>query len=141
SGPPPEGERTNPAEVRPLRILLAEDNALNQVVATRLLTKHGHEVQVAPNGVEAIRLVETETFDLVLMDNQMPELSGIEATQTLRSRGFSLPIVGISANALLGDRQRFLEAGMDGYVAKPFHAEELYAEIKRCLQRPGMPLQ
>lgn len=131
-----------PAEPsRPLKILLAEDNALNQIVAVRLLSKHGHHVHVVPNGREAITAVETGQYDLILMDNQMPELCGIEATQLLRESGCALPIVGISANALLGDRQRFLDAGMDGYVAKPFHAEELYAEIRRCLQTSRMPLQ
>lgn len=126
---------------RPLRILVAEDNTINQIVVTRLLTRHGHDVQLVSNGREAVAAVETGEYDIVLMDNQMPELGGIEATKILRSRSYSLPIVGISANALLGDRQRFLDAGMDGYVAKPFHAEELYTEIKRCLQRSGMPLQ
>ncbi|MFN7938107.1 MAG: ATP-binding protein [Bryobacteraceae bacterium] len=126
---------------RPLRILLAEDNSLNQIVAVRLLSKHGHHVHVVTNGREAITAVETGQYDLILMDNQMPELCGIEATQLLRESGCALPIVGISANALLGDRQRFLDAGMDGYVAKPFHAEELYAEIRRCLQASRMPLQ
>jgi len=137
----PAGQGASTQPDRPLRILVAEDNALNQIVATRLLARHGHHVHVVPNGREAIAAAEAEGFDLVLMDNQMPELGGIEATQILRARGFSLPIVAISANALLGDRQRFLDAGMNGYVAKPFHAEELYAEINRCLQTSGMPLQ
>jgi len=140
-GQQPAGQGVPTQPGRPLRILVAEDNALNQIVVTRLLARHGHHVQVVPNGREAITAVETEGFDLVLMDNQMPELGGIEAAQILRTRGFSVPIVAISANALLGDRQRFLDAGMDGYVAKPFHAEELYAEINRCLQTSRMPLQ
>ncbi|MBS1828835.1 MAG: response regulator [Acidobacteria bacterium] len=140
-GAEPAGDAAPSDPGRPLKILLAEDNSLNQIVAVRLLSKHGHHVHVVPNGREAIAAVESGHFDLILMDNQMPELCGIEATQLLRGNGCALPIVGISANALLGDRQRFLDAGMDGYVAKPFHAEELYAEIRRCLQASRMPLQ
>ncbi|MBI4902729.1 MAG: response regulator [Acidobacteria bacterium] len=116
----------------PLRILLAEDNAVNQLVATRLLSKLGHSVEVVQTGQEVLQAVERGRFDLILMDNQMPELSGIEATRRLRELGIAIPIVGVSANALLGDRERFLNAGMDGYVAKPFHAHELYDEIRRC---------
>jgi signal transduction histidine kinase/CheY-like chemotaxis protein len=117
---------------RPLRILLAEDNALNQMVAARLLIRHGHTVHVVENGREAVEAASSGEYDLVLMDNQMPGLSGIEAAQAIRANGHDIPIIGVSADALKGDRERFLAAGMDGYVAKPFHAEDLYAEIRRC---------
>ncbi len=117
----------------PLHILLAEDNAVNQLLAVRLLKAQGHSVVVAGTGAEAVHEVSTRDFDLVLMDNQMPELSGIEATIRIREMGYTLPIVALSASAMAGDRERFLAAGMDGCLAKPFHAEDLYAEIERVL--------
>jgi signal transduction histidine kinase/CheY-like chemotaxis protein len=116
----------------PLHILVAEDNAVNQLVVVRLLKARGHSVEVAATGGEAVNAVSSREFDLVLMDNQMPELSGIEATIRLREMGYTLPIVALSASAMAGDRERFLAAGMNGCLAKPFHAEELYAEIERA---------
>ena len=117
----------------PLHILLAEDNAVNQLLAVRLLKAQGHSVVVAGTGAEAVHEVSTRDFDLVLMDNQMPELSGIEATVRIREMGYTVPIVALSASAMAGDRERFLAAGMNGCLAKPFHAEDLYAEIERVL--------
>jgi two-component system sensor histidine kinase/response regulator len=118
---------------RPLRILLAEDNPMNQKLAARLLEKHGHTVVVAANGREAIEAVERSTFDLVLMDVQMPEMDGFQATAILREReratGRHLPIIAMTAYAMTGDRERCLEAGMDGYVSKPVRPDELYAVI------------
>jgi len=115
----------------PLSILVAEDNLVNQMVAKRLLAVQGHRVEVVPTGRAAVAAVDERPFDLILMDNQMPELGGIEATRILRERGCRIPIVAVSASAMVGDRERFLAAGMDGYLSKPFQPEELYATIRR----------
>jgi CheY-like chemotaxis protein len=123
----------------PLRILLAEDSPLNQKLAVSLLTKWGHTVTVANNGQEAVAAVAQQPFDLVLMDIQMPEMNGLEATQAIRlwerPYGQHLPIVALTAHALQGDRERCLEAGMDGYVSKPIRQEELYQAIAVCCPR------
>jgi PAS domain S-box-containing protein len=108
---------------RPLRILVAEDNPVNQQLALHLLERRGHSAIVAENGREALAAIEKNTFDLVLMDVQMPEMGGLEATRAIRekekSTGKHLPIVAMTAHAMQGDRERCLEAGMDGYLAKP----------------------
>jgi CheY-like chemotaxis protein len=112
-----------------LRVLVAEDNVVNQKLALRLLEKRGHVVVVVDNGRKALEMLEREPFDLVLMDLQMPEMSGIEATTAIRRRedeiGRRVPIIALTANAMKGDRERCLEAGMDGYLAKPIQAKEL----------------
>jgi PAS domain S-box-containing protein len=114
---------------RQLRILLAEDNAINREVAVRLLTKRGHSVSVAENGKQAVAAVESETFDVVLMDVQMPEMDGFEATAAIRkieqSKGNHTPIIAMTAHAMKGDRERCLEAGMDAYISKPIQFDEL----------------
>jgi CheY-like chemotaxis protein len=121
---------------RPLRVLLAEDSLLNQKLAIGLLTKWGHTVTVANNGLEAVSAVAQQTFDLVLMDIQMPEMNGFEATEAIRQQesqgGGHLPILALTARALKGDRERCLEAGMDGYVSKPIRQDELYQAIAAC---------
>jgi PAS domain S-box-containing protein len=118
-------------------ILLCEDNPVNQRLATRLLEKQGHTVILANNGLEALALYETATFDLALMDVQMPEMDGFEATRQIRAReyqtGKRLPIVAMTAHAMQGDRERCLDAGMDGYLAKPIKAHELYTVITALL--------
>ena len=106
-----------------LNILVAEDNKVSQLLAVRLLEAHGHFVTVAATGQEDVNAVSSQTFDLILMDNQMPELSGIEATIRVREMGYTLPIVALSASAMPGDRERFLAAGMNGCLAKPVQAE------------------
>ncbi len=120
-------------EERPLRILLAEDNTVNQRLAVRILEKRGHSAVVACNGKEAVALLEREPFDLVLMDLEMPEMSGFEATAAIRAReresGRRIPILALTAHAMKGDRERCLASGMDGYVAKPVQARELYQAI------------
>jgi CheY-like chemotaxis protein len=112
-----------------LRILLAEDNAVNQLLATRLLERRGHSVTVAGNGKEALVALEKGSFDLVLMDVQMPEMDGFEATAAIRERekhiGNHLPVIAMTAHAMKGDRERCLAAGMDDYITKPIRPEEL----------------
>ena len=130
--PPPAAADQTPVPERRLRILLAEDNAINQAYAVRTLKKKGHEVVVANNGAEAIEKWEREPVDLVLMDLQMPEVDGFQATAAIREReavtGRHTPIIAITAHA---DRERCLADGMDGYVAKPIRASQLFAEIER----------
>jgi CheY-like chemotaxis protein len=126
-----------------LRILLAEDNAVNQRLATRLLEKRGHQVTVAANGREAVAAVERGVFDLVLMDLQMPEMDGFEATASLRElekeTGKRLPVIALTAHALKGDRERCLEAGMDGYLTKPIRPQELDAALEAYTARKSGP--
>jgi CheY-like chemotaxis protein len=113
----------------PLRILVAEDNPINQKLIVRLLQKEGHAVSVANNGEEALAAVARQEFDLVLMDVQMPVIDGFEATAEIRRQelesGRRQPIVALTAHAMRGDREKCLEAGMDGYVAKPIRQDEL----------------
>jgi signal transduction histidine kinase/ligand-binding sensor domain-containing protein/DNA-binding response OmpR family regulator len=117
----------------PLRILLAEDNNVNQMLAVRLLQKRGHAVTVAATGKEALEILEKETFDLVLMDVQMPEMDGFETTAAIRARerqtGGHIPIVAMTAHAMKGDQERCLKAGMDSYISKPIGADQLFAVI------------
>ena len=123
-----------------LRVLLAEDNTVNQKLAVHVLGKLGHTVQLAANGREALALLEEAEFDLVLMDIQMPEMGGIEATALIRKReaihGGHIPIVAMTAHAMAGDRERFLAAGMDEYISKPISQERL-REVVRNLGRPS----
>ena len=118
---------------RKLSILLAEDNPVNQKMATRMLQKMGHVVTVAGTGREAVDILETRSFDLILMDVQMPEMDGFEATKLIRERGkttgHDIPIIAMTAHAMKGDRERCLEAGMDGYVSKPINPDELFEAI------------
>jgi two-component system sensor histidine kinase/response regulator len=112
-----------------LRILLVEDNAVNQKLAARLLEKRGHTVVIAGNGKDALAALERQSFDLVFMDVQMPEMDGCEATGAIRGKekasGDHLPIIAMTAHAMAGDRERCLEAGMDDYISKPIRLEEL----------------
>jgi PAS domain S-box-containing protein len=121
----------------PLRVLLAEDNPVNQRLAARLLEKAGHSVHVAANGKLALEALAEAPFDLVLMDVQMPEMGGLEATQALRARerttGGHVPVIALTAHAMKGDRERCLAAGMDGYVTKPIREQDLYAAILQAL--------
>lgn len=118
-----------------LRILLAEDNRVNRFLAVRLLEKAGHQVETATNGRAALAALEHDRFDLALMDLQMPEMDGLEATARIRERerttGSHLPIIALTANAMVGDQERCLQAGMDGYVSKPIDIARLLAEIHR----------
>jgi CheY-like chemotaxis protein len=118
-----------------LRVLLAEDNAVNQLLAVRLLEKCGHEVVVAENGRKALETLDRESFDLVLMDIQMPEMDGWEATQAIRVKektaGGRLPIVAMTAHAMEGDEERCLAAGMDEYLTKPIRTADLLAVLDK----------
>ena len=118
---------------RSLRILLAEDITVNQKVATKLLEREGHSVVIASNGEEAVRRFEELSFDLILMDMHMPVMGGIEATTSIREKekgtGGHIPIVALTARAMKGDRERCIEAGMDGYVSKPIESNELFRTI------------
>jgi len=132
---------------RPLRVLLAEDNHLNQQVVLHFLTRDGHAVQVANNGREALAALDREPFDVLLLDLHMPEMDGFQVVKAVRQReqpsGRRLPIVALTARSMKGDRERCLQAGMDEYVAKPVRRAELFAAIERILSnRPAMdPLQ
>jgi PAS domain S-box-containing protein len=127
---------------RGFRILLAEDNRVNQMLAVRLLQKRGHMVEVAGDGSEALEKLKAAEFDLVLMDVQMPVMGGFEATaavrETEKSTGKHIPIVALTAHAAPGDRERCLAAGMDSYVTKPIHPEELFEQIEALI--PSVPL-
>jgi CheY-like chemotaxis protein len=116
---------------------LAEDNRVNQMLAVRLLEKQGHHVQVAGDGREALEELKKADFDLVLMDVQMPVMGGFEATAAIREMeqgtGKHIPIVALTAHAVTGDRERCLAAGMDGYVPKPIHTEELFEQIEALI--------
>jgi signal transduction histidine kinase/DNA-binding response OmpR family regulator len=119
-----------------LRILVAEDNRVNQALAVRILQKRGHTVEAVENGRQAIETLGKQPFDLILMDLQMPELGGVEATKLIRERekstGGHVPIIAVTANAMVGDRERCLNAGMDDYVSKPIQVKELFAAIERA---------
>ena len=119
------------------RILLAEDNAVNQTLAVRLLEKRGYSVIAAVNGVEAVQAFENNLFDVVLMDIQMPEMDGFEATAAIRAKekltGRHVPIIAMTAHALKGDQERCISAGMDAYVSKPIRTSELYSTLERML--------
>ena len=118
-----------------LRVLLAEDNELNQKVAVGMLERMGHSVDIVANGIDTLDMLERKDFDLVLMDVQMPELDGLEATAAIRARererGGHIPIVGLTAHAMTGDPERCLAAGMDDYAAKPIRRDRLFAIFAR----------
>jgi len=128
----------------PMRILLAEDNPINQKMAVRMLEKYGHQVTVAENGKEVLARLEAENFDLVLMDVQMPEMDGLQATRIIRQlelgSGRHIPIVAMTAHAMHGDRELCLEAGMDGYVSKPVRWDQLRQEVHRVFHELGLPI-
>jgi CheY-like chemotaxis protein len=131
---------TQNSKLPSLNILLAEDNVVNQRVAAKMLEKEGHNVVIVSDGQQACDIILKQTFDLVLMDVQMPVLGGIEATQEIRTYELSsdnkkrIPIIALTANALHGDKERCIGAGMDGYVSKPIRKMELIAEIVKVIR-------
>jgi CheY-like chemotaxis protein len=121
--------------VSTLRILLAEDNAVNQKLALRLLERLGYQADLAENGREVLDALERQTYDVILMDVQMPELDGLDATRRIRESrtpGDQPHIVAMTANAMREDRDACIEAGMDDYVAKPIRPDELAAALQRA---------
>ncbi|MBN1553435.1 MAG: response regulator [Phycisphaerae bacterium] len=134
AGPSEPTALENPAS---LRILLAEDNVINQKVVVRFLEKSGHSVKATNNGREACDAYAAESFDLILMDIQMPEMDGLEATAAIRSLELNtprhVPIIALTAHAMKGDQERCLAAGMDGYLTKPLRKEDMFLEIQRIL--------
>jgi PAS domain S-box-containing protein len=137
SASPPPLAQPAPPRGPALRVLLAEDNPVNQRLAMRMLEKRGHRVVVVTNGRDAVAALAAQPFDLVLMDVQMPEMDGFEATRAIRDaergRGSRMPIIAMTAHAMKGDRERCLLAGMDDYVSKPVQAAELYEMIDRLV--------
>jgi len=139
----PIGPQAMPAVAA--RLLVAEDNAVNQRLILHQLKKLGYQANHASNGVEVLRALELTPYDLVLMDCQMPEMDGYETTRLIRGdkRFAHLRIVAMTANAMQGDREKCLEAGMDDYLSKPTRIDELRATLARCLKRdeetPGRP--
>lgn len=137
---PAEGSATR----APLRILVAEDNQVNQMVIGLMLRQLGHQVDVVTNGIEACEQVQKAPYDLMLMDVQMPEMDGIAATQAIRKlpqQCASIPIIALTANAMEGDRETYLTAGMNDYVAKPIALPQLVAAMNRVLDRPVISAQ
>jgi CheY-like chemotaxis protein/HPt (histidine-containing phosphotransfer) domain-containing protein len=139
---PLDGQRAPLAAegVKPLDILLAEDNPVNQRVAVGLLSRRGHRVTVSGNGLEALGALEQKSFDVVLMDVQMPEMGGFEATHVIRQRERGTQkhqrIVAMTAHAMNGDRERCLSAGMDGYLSKPIDPQMLFAAVEQAADVP-----
>ncbi|MGC8605168.1 MAG: response regulator, partial [Desulfomonilaceae bacterium] len=126
-----------------LKVLLAEDNVINQKLAATILQKMGHNVTIAQNGKEALRKIEKSHFDIILMDVQMPEMDGFQATRAIREKeratgGGHTPIFAMTAHAMSGDREKCLAEGMDGYISKPINAQELLEQIDKLVsQREG----
>jgi CheY-like chemotaxis protein len=139
SRPPAPAAKLDPAMARrlPLRMLLCDDNAINQKVAVRLLQQMGYRADLAANGLEAVAAFERQPYDLIFMDIMMPEMGGLEATRAIREREQSsnskshVIIVAMTANAMQGDREKCLAAGMDDYIAKPVRLEDVRAIIER----------
>jgi CheY-like chemotaxis protein len=138
----PETLRPAPSNVS-LDILLAEDNAVNQLVATRLLQKRNHQVVVAANGLQALEAFNRGSFDLIFMDVQMPEMDGMEATARIRAQerltGGHQTIVALTAHSMKGDRERCLDSGMDDYLTKPISSQDLDAVLSKYSREKARP--
>jgi PAS domain S-box-containing protein len=120
-----------------LRVLVVEDDTVNQIVTKSMLEKNGYVVKIAENGSEALQILDTGQWDLILMDIQMPVLDGLEATRLIRAGGNKIPIIAVTAFALKGDKEKFIELGMNGYLPKPFLANQLFEEIHRVTAGQG----
>jgi two-component system, sensor histidine kinase and response regulator len=142
---PAESLRADRKTLCPRRILLVEDHPVNQKLAVRLLQKWGHAITLADNGRQAVEYYKAATFDLVLMDVQMPEMDGLRATGLIRQiearTGVRTPIIAMTAHAMKGDRERCLAAGMDGYVSKPLRMEELFKVVEDIHQNEQSPVK
>jgi signal transduction histidine kinase/ActR/RegA family two-component response regulator len=134
---PDHGVYELPQELHHLRILLAEDNAVNQRIVVRILEKLGWKVTAVNNGQEVLDILNNQTFDVILMDVNMPLLGGMEAVQVIRREekrtGLHVPVIAMTANAMVGDREKYLASGMDGYVSKPIDRNYLYKEIVKLV--------
>lgn len=126
--------------IKPIKVLLAEDNEINQFIAQSMLQEWGFDVVTTNNGLEAIEQVKKTVFDIILMDVQMPEMNGMDATKHIRilesNSNVHTPILALTANALKGDREKYIDAGMDDYLSKPFQEDELYYKISHLLKVP-----
>jgi signal transduction histidine kinase/ActR/RegA family two-component response regulator len=137
----PEAKSSRPGlSVEPLRVLVAEDNPLNRIFAEEVLTLLGHDAVVVGNGEEALRALSTERFDVVLMDMQMPKMDGVQATEHIRAGRVEgcppdLPVIALTAHAIRGDRERFLAAGLDDYLPKPFDPEAVENILRQVFER------
>jgi PAS domain S-box-containing protein len=130
------GKSTDKAKLKPLNILVVEDDMVNQMVVTRMLKRHGYTVEIANNGLEAVGMFKQGNYELILMDIQMPEMDGLEAAKRMReieNGKCYTPIIALTAYALQGDRERFLKSSMDGYVTKPINSSELLNSIDKVL--------
>jgi CheY-like chemotaxis protein/nitrogen-specific signal transduction histidine kinase len=123
------------AERHPLKILLAEDNAVNQKLALRMLERFGYRADVAGNGLEVLESLERQFYDLIFMDVQMPEMDGVEATRQIRAQGLGIHIVAMTANAMQGDREECIAAGMNDYLSKPIKVQELQSALERAAEK------
>ena len=131
------GDVSVQTDIRPLRILVAEDNPVNQEIAAATLENEGHRVDLVANGIEALEAVRNFPYDLILMDVHMPEMDGLMAARKIREMGpdfVTIPIIAITADAMAGDREKYLAAGMDAYVSKPVDRSVLFETIARCLR-------
>ena len=130
------GEKNVLVKLPSLQILVAEDNEVTQKILRTILLREGCKVRVVSNGQQAVSAVQEEAYDIVLMDGQMPDMDGLEATRKIRKifDAQSLPIIGVTAHAMLSDKEKFLMSGMNGYLTKPIQKEALKAEILRCLK-------
>ena len=141
----PKSPKKARAKGRGLHVLLAEDNEINQLVATRILEKLGHQVTVVSSGREAVSAIQSGKFDVIAMDVQMPEMDGLEATAEIRRKerttGTHIPIIAMTAHAMKGDRERCLEAGMDAYTSKPIRISELEHAIATVLPKRSVPVR
>jgi two-component system, sensor histidine kinase and response regulator len=125
-------ESQNPVPGHPPRILMAEDNQINQRVGKLILQRAGFDIDLVGDGREALEAHKAQPYDLILMDCQMPTMDGFEASRQIRSLDYHQPvIIAVTANALVGEREKCLDAGMDDYLSKPFQAEQLVAVVKK----------
>jgi CheY-like chemotaxis protein len=129
----PESKNAPPSK-KNQKILLAEDNPVNQQLMQVLLKKMGYEVALVDNGKLAVEAMEKDSYDIILMDIQMPEMNGLDATRSIRQKGFKTPVIAITANALKGDREQCLEAGCDDYLPKPIDKYDLEEMIQKHTQ-------
>jgi two-component system sensor histidine kinase/response regulator len=121
------------------RVLLAEDNPVNRQIVVELLQTRGHSVQLAANGLEVLQALDRDSFDVILMDVQMPEMDGFQTTAAIRNRekqsGAHIAIVALTGMSTASDRKRCLDAGMDAYLGKPIRAQELFETVEQGLQK------